>query len=73
MDNCESRKIERKITIKTHLSASVSHTDIATRVTLLSKLTGEEFVEFSAEYTVSHELSLFADLGRHFGANADNK
>jgi len=52
------------------LSAGVSHTNIATRVTLLSKLPSEEFIEFSAEDTVSHELSLFADLGRHFGGDA---
>lgn len=40
-------------------------TDITTRVTLLGELAGEEFVEFGAEDTVSHELALFADLGRH--------
>ena len=50
----------------THLSASVGHTDIATRVALLSKLASEEFVELGAEDTVGHKLSFFADLSRHF-------
>jgi len=52
---------------RTDFSASVCHTDIATRVTLLSQLAGEELIELGAENTVSYELSLFADLSGHFG------
>ena len=44
----------------------MGHTDIATRVTLLRELTGEEVVEFGTEDTVSNKLSLFGDLARHF-------
>jgi len=51
----------------THLSASVGHSDITTRVSLLGELPGEEIVELGAENTVSDELSPLADLGRHFG------
>ena len=50
-----------------YLSASVGYTDIATRVTLLSEFAGEEFIEFGTENTISYELSLFTDLGGHFG------
>ena len=42
------------------------HTDIAARVTLLSQLASEKFVEFGAENAISDKLPLFADLGRHF-------
>jgi hypothetical protein len=45
----------------------VGDTDITSRVTLLRKFASEEFVEFSAEYTVSYELALFADLSGHIG------
>ena len=44
----------------------MGHTDIATRVTLLSELTGEELIEFSTEDTIGDELSLLGDLGGHF-------
>ena len=40
-------------------------TDVATRVTLLRELTGEEVVQLGAEDTVSDELALLADLGGH--------
>ena len=49
----------------TDLSASMRYSNITTRVTLLSQFTSEEFIEFSTENTISDELSLFADLGRH--------
>ena len=52
--------------MRTHFGTGMCHTDIATRVTLLRKLTGEEIVEFGTEDTVSDELALFADLARHF-------
>ena len=48
-----------------YLSAGVSNTDIATRVSLLSQFAGEEFVEFGTEDTVGDELSLFGDLAGH--------
>jgi hypothetical protein len=48
------------------LSAGVGHTDIATRVTFLSELTGEKLVKFSTENTIGYELSLLGNLGRHF-------
>jgi hypothetical protein len=41
------------------------YTNVTTRVTLLSQFTSEEFIEFSTENTISDELPLFADLGRH--------
>jgi hypothetical protein len=47
----------------------VCHTDIATRVTFLSQLAGEELVELSTENTIGDELSLFADLDRHSSEN----
>ena len=50
-----------------YLCASVSHTDIAARVTLLGQFASEELVELGAEDTVSDELSLLADLSGHFG------
>jgi hypothetical protein len=50
-----------------NLSTGVGDTDITSRVTLLRKFASEEFVEFSAEYTVSYELALFADLSGHIG------
>ena len=50
-----------------YLCAGVGDTDITARVTLLGELAGEELVEFSAEDTVGDELSLLADLSRHFG------
>jgi len=51
----------------TRLSASVGHSDITTRVSLLGELTGEEIIELCAENTISDEFSPLADLGRHFG------
>lgn len=50
----------------THLSAGVGDADVAARVTLLGQFAGEELVEFSAEDTIGHELSLLADLAGHF-------
>lgn len=49
-----------------HLGTGVSDADITARITLLSKLTGKELVEFSTEDTIGNKLSLFADLGGHF-------
>jgi len=46
------------------LSASMGHTNVATRVTFFREFAGEEFIEFGAENTICDELSLFADL-RH--------
>ena len=54
------------VRLRTHFGTGVCHTDIATRVTLLRELTGEEVVEFGTEDTVSNKLSLFGDLARHF-------
>jgi len=54
-----------------YLSASVGYTDIATRVALLSEFAGEEFIEFGTENTISYELSLFTDLGGHFGVGSE--
>lgn len=48
-----------------HLSAGVGDTNIAARVTLLRKLTGEEIVQLGAENTVSDKLALLADLAGH--------
>ena len=48
--------------MRTHFGTGMCHTDIATRVTLLRELTGEEVVEFGTEDTVSDELPLLADL-----------
>ncbi|SRR5260221_9818440 len=41
------------------------YTNIATRVTFLSQLAGEKFVELGAEYAIGDELSFLADLCRH--------
>jgi hypothetical protein len=51
----------------THLSTSVGHSDITTRVSLLGEFTGKEIIELSAENTVGDEFSPLADLGGHFG------
>jgi hypothetical protein len=51
--------------ILAYLGAGVCYTDITSRVTLLGEFASEEFIEFSAEYTVSYELALFADLSGH--------
>jgi hypothetical protein len=51
----------------THLSTSVGHSNITTRVSLLGEFTGKEVIELGAENTVSDEFSPLADLGRHFG------
>jgi hypothetical protein len=51
--------------ILAYLGAGVGDTDITSRVTLLGEFASEEFIEFSAEYTVSYELALFADLSGH--------
>lgn len=50
----------------THLSTSVGHSDITTRVSLLGELTGKEVVKLGAEDTISNELFPLANLGRHF-------
>ena len=55
----------QKIGDGSHLGTSMSHTDITARVTFLGEFTGEKFIEFGAENTVSDKLSLLADLGRH--------
>ena len=52
-----------------YLSASMSYTDIATRVTLLSEFAREEFIEFGTENTISYKFSLFTDLRGHFGGS----
>jgi hypothetical protein len=49
-----------------YLSASVGHSDIATRVTFLGQFAGEELVEFSTEDTIGDKLSLLANLAGHF-------
>ena len=51
--------------MRTHFGTGMCHTDIATRVTLLRELAGEEIVQLGAENTVSDELALLADLGGH--------
>jgi hypothetical protein len=56
-----------------YLSAGVGDTDVAARVTFLSELAGEKFIEFGAENTVGDELALFADLGGHFVVWRDSK
>lgn len=48
-----------------YLSACMSDTDIAARVTFLGEFTGKEFIEFGAEDTVCDKLALFADLSGH--------
>jgi len=48
------------------LSAGVGDTDVAARVTFLSELASEKFIEFGAENTVGDKLALFADLRGHF-------
>ena len=61
----------------TYFGAGVRDTDIAARVTLLGKLASEEVVELGLEDTVGDELSLLADLARHFWdaarSNAENE
>jgi len=44
----------------------VRNADLTPRVTLLCQLAGEELAQLGAEHTVGHELSLLADLSRHF-------
>ena len=56
-----------------HLSTSVGDADVATRVTLLRKLAGEEVVQLGAEDTVSDELALLADLAGHFECEAKTR
>ena len=48
-----------------YLGTRMCDTDVATRVALLGKLTGEKFVQFGAEDTICDELSLLADLSGH--------
>lgn len=43
----------------------MGHTNITSRVTFFREFASEEFVEFGTEYTVGHELALFADLSGH--------
>ena len=57
----------RWIVTLAHLGAGMGDPDIATRVTLLGQLAGEEIVELCAEDTVGDELALLANLGGHFG------
>ena len=59
-------KINGKGEFSRYLSAGMSYTDIATRVTLLSEFAGEKFIEFGAENAISYELSLFTNLRGHF-------
>jgi hypothetical protein len=40
--------------------------NITSRVALLSKLAGKEFIQFSTEDTIGNELAFFTDLGSHF-------
>lgn len=51
---------------RTHFSASVCHTDITARITLLGELAGQKVIKFGLEDTVGDELALLADLTRHF-------
>ena len=51
----------------------MGHTDIAARVALLRELASQEVVELGLEDTVGNELSLFADLARHFGDAGGSK
>jgi hypothetical protein len=44
----------------------VCDADIAARITFLRKLTGEEFVQLGAEYTIGDKLAFLADLSGHF-------
>jgi hypothetical protein len=59
-------KLAEKKGIIMYLCASVCHTDIAARITFLSQLASEEFVELGAKNTISDKLSLLADLSGHF-------
>ena len=43
----------------------MSHADITTRVPFFGEFASKEFIELGAEYTISDELALFADLGGH--------
>ena len=49
----------------TYLGTRMCDTDVASRVAFLGKLTGEKFVQFSAEDTIRDKLSLLADLSGH--------
>lgn len=62
------QKPAKQPNIQAHFSSGVGDPDITTRVALLRQLASEEIVEFGTEDTVGHELALFADLSRHFGA-----
>ena len=53
------------VRLRTHFGTGVCHTDIATRVTLLGELTGEEIIQLGEENTISDELALLADLAGH--------
>ena len=53
------------VRLRTHFGTGVCHTDIATGVTLLRELAGEEVVKLGLEDTVSNELALLGDLARH--------
>ena len=55
----------RWIVTLAHLGAGMGDPDIATRVTLLGQLAGEEIVQLGAKDTVSDELALLADLAGH--------
>ena len=48
--------------VRMYLSASVCHTDITARVTLLRKLASQEVVKLGLEDTIGDELALFANL-----------
>jgi len=48
-----------------YLGAGMSHADITTRVPFFGEFASKEFIELGAEYTISDELALFADLGGH--------
>jgi len=57
-----------------NLGTGVGNTDFAARVSLLCELAGEEFTQFSFEYTIGHELSLLADVavGSHISVNVED-
>ena len=57
--------------VRMYLSASVCHTDITARVTLLRKLASQEVVKLGLEDTIGDELALFANLARHFGLETE--
>mmetsp|Transcript_20100 Transcript_20100/g.24769 ORF Transcript_20100/g.24769 Transcript_20100/m.24769 type:complete len:213 (+) Transcript_20100:94-732(+) len=48
-----------------HLSAHRRHTDLHTRVAVLSELTSQKLVQLSKENAISDELPLLADLRSH--------